>query len=82
MVWIRPFLIISIQFNVLILSFQDTDLNLILFRKQIRVQIGSRCDSFHFVPFKMFLTADVWVWWEIAERDAFWFKSKKQKLLI
>lgn len=33
MVWMRPFLIISIDFDVLILSFQDTDLNLILFSK-------------------------------------------------
>lgn len=81
-VWIGPLLIISIDFDVLILSFQDTDLNLILFRKQIHVQIGSRCVSFNFVPSKMFLTADVWLWWEIAKTDAFCFKSKKQKLFI
>lgn len=82
MVWIRPFLIISIDFDVLILSVQDNDLNLVLFRKQIHVQIGSRCVSFNSVPFKMFLTADVWLWREIAKTDAFCFKSKKQKLFI
>jgi len=36
-------------------------------------------DVIHFVSFKMFLTADVRVWWAIGRRDAFWFKSKQQK---
>lgn len=59
MIRVRPLLIISVKFNVLILSFQDPGLNFVLFRKQIHVQIGSRCDSLHFVFFKIFLTTDV-----------------------